>query len=184
MFLINILKNPIFVTFTNEREYPPATARTFTQNATLISGQSYGNGLYILSASSQYSSTTIDYGPYKMFGSTGEWTTETAMYAPSTGNYGGTFSFNGYNGEWIKIQLPVKIKLTKYSESTAVEENQFSTLTDNLITGIEEVFGAEIQDTYEKTTKPDQFQTVSTSYRDGIRQFQSKDLKITVYNIL
>jgi len=115
-----ILKNPIFVTFTNEREYPPATARTFTQNATLISGQSYGNGLYILSASSQYSSTTIDYGPYKMFGSTGEWTTETAMYAPSTGNYGGTFSFNGYNGEWIKIQLPVKIKLTKYKiESTS-----------------------------------------------------------------
>ena len=76
-----------------------------------------------------------------------------------------------------------KIKLTKYSESTAVEENQFSTLTDNLITGIEEVFGAEIQDTYEKTTKPDQFQTVSTSYRDGIRQFQSKDLKITDYDL-
>ena len=47
----------------------------------------------------------------------------------------------------------------------------------------EEVFGAEIQDTYEKTTKPDQFQTVSTSYRDGIRQFQSKDLKITDYDL-
>ena len=76
-----------------------------------------------------------------------------------------------------------KLKLTKYSESTAVEENQFSTLTDNLITGIEEVFGAEIQDTYEKTTKPDQFQTVSTSYRDGIRQFQSKDLKIADYDL-
>ena len=113
-----ILRNPIFVTFTNEREYPPATARTFTQNATLISGQSYGNGLYILSASSQYSDTA-DYGPYMMFGN-GTWTTETAMYAPSTGNYGGTFSFNGYNGEWIKIQLPVKIKLTKYKiESTS-----------------------------------------------------------------
>jgi len=113
-----ILRNPIFVTFTNEREYPPATARTFTQNATLISGQSYGNGLYILSASSQYSDAA-DYGPYMMFGN-GTWTTETAMYAPSTGNYGGTFSFNGYNGEWIEIQLPVKIKLTKYKiESTS-----------------------------------------------------------------
>jgi hypothetical protein len=113
-----LFKPYTFVTFTEERLYPPI--RTFTDNFTIISNQSYGNGLYVITSSSQYSiSNTDDYGPYKLFGSS-IWTVETESYTTSTGFYKGNVTFNNYNGEWVKIQLPVKIKLTKYKiESNA-----------------------------------------------------------------
>ena len=76
-----------------------------------------------------------------------------------------------------------KLKLTKYSTSSAVETDGFTELTDMIVTGIDEVFGAEIKDVQEQVTKPEQYQTVSTSYRDGIRQFQSKDIKIVDYDL-
>ena len=71
-----------------------------------------------------------------------------------------------------------KIMLTKYQNDTAVLKNGFESLTDSLVTDVDEVFGAEIQDEYVKNLKPEQFQTVTTSYRDGIRNFLSADLKI------
>jgi hypothetical protein len=71
-----------------------------------------------------------------------------------------------------------KVMLTKYQNDTAVLKNSFETLTDSLVTDVDEIFGAEIQDEYIKTTKPDIFQTVSTAYLDGIRNFVSTDLKI------
>jgi hypothetical protein len=105
-----MLKTSTFVTFTEERLYPPV--RTFTDNFTIVSDQSYGNGLYVITSSSQYSDST-DYGPYKIFGASFS-VSETALYTASTGFYKGNVTFNNYNGEWIKIQLPVKIKLTRY----------------------------------------------------------------------
>jgi hypothetical protein len=113
-----MLKTSTFVTFTEERLYPPV--RTFTDNFTIVSNQSYGNGLYVITSSSQYStSNTDDYGPYKIFGSS-FWIVETDLYRAFTGFYRGNVSFNNYNGEWVKIQLPVKIKLTRYKiESNA-----------------------------------------------------------------
>jgi len=71
-----------------------------------------------------------------------------------------------------------KVMLTKYQNDTAVLKNSFENLTDSLVTDIDEVFGVEIQDEYIKNTKPDIFQTVSTAYLDGIRNFISTDLKI------
>jgi hypothetical protein len=71
-----------------------------------------------------------------------------------------------------------KVMLTKYQNDTAVLKNSFETLTDSLVTDVDEIFGAEIKDEYIKTTKPDIFQTVSTAYLDGIRNFVSTDLKI------
>jgi hypothetical protein len=84
--------------------------------------------------------------------------------------------FNATQAYW-------KVKLTKYSEDTAVDQNQFEPTIDSIVTNIDEVFGEEIQETYAKDTKPMQFQTVSTSYRDGIRQFIEKDLKIVDYEL-
>jgi hypothetical protein len=112
-----MLKTSTFVTFTEERLYPPI--RTFTDNFTIVSDQSYGNGLYVITSSSQYSDST-DYGPYKIFGSS-FWIVETESYINFTGFYKGNVSFNNYNGEWVKIQLPVKIKLTRYKiESNSI----------------------------------------------------------------
>ena len=105
-----LFKPYTFVTFTEERLYPPV--RTFTENTTFVSNQSYGNGLYVITCSSQYSEAT-DYGPYKIFGASFS-VSETPLYTLSTGFYKGNVTFNNYSGEWIKIQLPVKIKLTKY----------------------------------------------------------------------
>lgn len=71
-----------------------------------------------------------------------------------------------------------KIMLTKYQNDTAVLKNNYESLTDSLVTDVDEIFGAEIKDEYIKNLKPEQYQTVSTAYRDGIRNFLSADLKI------
>lgn len=76
-----------------------------------------------------------------------------------------------------------KIMLTKYQNNTAVLKNNFENLTDSLVTDVDEIFGAEIRDEYIKNLKPEQFRTVSTTYRDGIRNFLSIDLKIEDYDI-
>lgn len=84
--------------------------------------------------------------------------------------------FNATQSYW-------KVKLTKYSDHNAVNPDGFDMATDAIVTNIDEVFGEEIQETYAKDTKPTQFQTVSTSYRDGVRQFMEKDLKIVDYEL-
>ena len=76
-----------------------------------------------------------------------------------------------------------KIMLTKYQNDNAVLKNNYESLTDSLVTDVDEVFGVEIRDEYVKNLKPEQYQTVSTSYRDGIRNFLSTDLKIEDYDI-
>ena len=96
------------------------------------------------------------------------------MYAVSSIAVGDRF--NATQSYW-------KVKLTKYSDHNAINPDGFEMATDAIITGIDEVFGEEIKETYEKDTKPMQFQTVSTSYRDGVRQFMEKDLKIVDYEL-
>jgi len=85
--------------------------------------------------------------------------------------------------EFNKTKSYWRIKLVKYQERTSVFKNEFEEATDNLTTGIEEIFGEQIGAEYEKNTKPDQFQTVSTSYKDGIREFISKDLSIIDFDL-
>lgn len=79
--------------------------------------------------------------------------------------------FNKSNSYW-------RVKLVKYQERTSVLKNNFEQDTDNLTTGVEEVFGERQEAEQTKDTNPQQFQTVSTSYRDGIRTFVDKELKI------
>jgi hypothetical protein len=85
--------------------------------------------------------------------------------------------FNATKSYW-------KIKLVKYQEQTEVNQGIFDDAVDSFVTGIEEVFGTEIKETYEKDTKPMQYQTVTTSYRDGIRIFQDKLINIVDYDLL
>lgn len=76
-----------------------------------------------------------------------------------------------------------RIKLVKYQERSSVIKNQFEVDTDNLTTGVEEVFGEKQKEEQEKVTNLAQFQTVTTAYRDGIRGFIHQSLKIKDYDL-
>ena len=101
-------------TFTNyavERMYPPV--RNFTAATTTVSGQTYGNGTYVVSFSSTYGG---GYDPFKCFNTSdgvgGVWEENTRYNA---GVFNSTsFIVTGYLGDWLKIQLPVAIKLTRF----------------------------------------------------------------------
>jgi len=113
----NILITPKPATFINtinnykiERMYPPV--RNFSAATTTVSGQVYGNGTYVVTFSSTYS---VGWGPWFCFNSSdingGSWLDNryTAGVFNST-----SFIVAGYLGDWIKIQLPVAIKLTRF----------------------------------------------------------------------
>jgi len=100
-------------TFTNysvERMYPPV--RNFSAATTTLSGQTYGNGTYIVS----YSSTLSSYDPWLCFNTAntagGHWTH--SRYTAGTFN-NTSFIVADYLGDWLEIQLPVAIKLTRFS---------------------------------------------------------------------
>lgn len=76
-----------------------------------------------------------------------------------------------------------RVKLVKYQDHSAVMKNEFDVATDELITGVEEVFGEAQKEEQEKVTNPQQFQTVATAYRDGIRGFIDQDLQIIDYDL-
>jgi hypothetical protein len=107
----HIPKPTTFTNYAVERMYPPV--RNFTAATTTVSGQTYGNGTYIVSFSS-----TLGGGndPWTCFNTAydagGHWA-DSGSY--TDGNYiGSAFIVAGYLGDWLKIQLPVAIKLTKF----------------------------------------------------------------------
>lgn len=79
--------------------------------------------------------------------------------------------FNKTNSYW-------RVMLKKYQERTSVSKNEFDAATDVLTTGIEEVFGERQREEQEKDSNPQQFQTVISAYKDGIRNFYNKSLEI------
>lgn len=76
-----------------------------------------------------------------------------------------------------------RVKLVKYQDRTSVIKGEFEDDTDALVTGVEEIFGERQAEEMEKDTNPQQFQTVSTLYRDGIRQFADRSLSIIDYDL-
>jgi hypothetical protein len=109
-----IPKPTTFTNYTIERMYPPV--RNFTAATTTVSGQTYGNGTYVVSYSSAYGSGSgYDFNPYTCFNTSeltgGVWSEN--RY--TAGNFNSTsFIVSGYLGDWLKIQLPIAIKLTKF----------------------------------------------------------------------
>ena len=105
-----IPKPTSFTNYTVERMYPPV--RNFTAATTTVSGQTYGNGTYVVSFSATLGSS-LD--PWTCFNTSiasgGAW--PEGRY--TAGSFNGTsFIVSGYLGDWLKIQLPVAIKLTKF----------------------------------------------------------------------
>lgn len=113
----------------NEREYPPTDKRDFvpTNNTDLeyskYISNNYGEGYYTITVSTINSDNPVN-NPIKIFNdtdsATGLW--ESVQYFNTTGFYfdsnfnnnNGKINSLNYKGDWIQIELPVKIKLTKY----------------------------------------------------------------------
>ena len=75
-----------------------------------------------------------------------------------------------------------RVMLRKYEERTSsiVEDGSaIEQQLDDLYTGVEEVFGAEQKDEYEKTTKSTQYQTVFSEVGDGVRDRIHNNLTIS-----
>ena len=102
------------------KEYPPA-AFPLSNNSPTLSNQTYGNGQYISSLSSQYS-TGHAWRAFRRddgttfsgtgFGAQNVYNTNTGLYTTGSNftNVGGS----NYFGEHIQIQLPQSIYLTSY----------------------------------------------------------------------
>ena len=105
------IHNPsLLIRDSSERIYPPV--RNFTTDTTIISGQTYGNGTYIVSSST----FNVGEDTFRVFNGTNNgWTQVWPRYEGSpAGTYSGLLSLGGFTGEWIKVQFPVSIKLTRY----------------------------------------------------------------------
>jgi hypothetical protein len=103
--------------YTEERMYPPI--HNFTNDNTLVYGESYGNGVYELSASSHW--RLPDFATYNLFLSSIVKIWHGATRYTSNGIYNGSdYIVPGYLGDWIKIKLPRPIKLTKYGLSLTI----------------------------------------------------------------
>jgi len=107
-----IPKPTTFNNYSVERMYPPV--RNFTAATTAVSGQTYGNGTYVVSYSS---SAYTGLEPWTCFNTS---LTSGGHWGESRYNTSGVFNstsfiVSGYLGDWVKIQLPVAIKLSRFS---------------------------------------------------------------------
>ena len=107
-------------------KYPPITLGGGTSNPTTatITSAPYGNGSYIYSASTQYSTTEFVGALFNGSGIYQQYTTSTASYSTVTGLYTGAVttvvSGTTYSGEWVQLQLPYAIYLTSYYRLAAL----------------------------------------------------------------
>jgi hypothetical protein len=97
--------------------YPPTAMNA---NTVTISSQSYGNGIYVSSASSVYGTGNEAYRAFDKSGGAGGagiWNSVGAYNSSGVPNIGTTTTAGGitYNGEWLQIQLPSSISLISYS---------------------------------------------------------------------
>ena len=115
--------------------YPPvslAAAGTSNPASTTLSGQTYGNGPYTYSASTQYSTGE---GVFALFNGSGVATSYTTgggvdSYNGSTGVFTGststTVSGTAYTGAWVQLQLPYAIYPTGYYRRSGQSRNELT----------------------------------------------------------
>lgn len=71
-----------------------------------------------------------------------------------------------------------RVMLRKYENHSATIKNTPDEMLTDLIVGVDDIFGEEIQNEFKKVTKPQQYQTVNKQYADGVRIFTNKHIKI------
>jgi hypothetical protein len=93
-----------------ERMYPPV--RNLASNSHTVSGQSYGNGLYVCNQSSIKDYARLAFSAFNTSINSGPHYAENNY---TSGVYNkALFIVSGYIGEWLKIKMPVSIQLSKY----------------------------------------------------------------------
>jgi hypothetical protein len=122
MIYLNSYTSFPVVVVQNSVEYPPIPG--MTTDSTSITTASYGNGTYVVSASSsypsQFNSPWLAFNKNVTANEYAGWTTATASYN-SAGTYvAGTYQtsvsgLGNLQGEHITLQLPSAITLTSYS---------------------------------------------------------------------
>lgn len=92
------------------RNYPPTG---LTGENTTVSGQTYGNGVYKVAASSTHPALPI----WHAFDSNiATWWHSADIYGYTSGVYAGSNSLvAGYPGEWLRLEMPKRIHLVSYS---------------------------------------------------------------------
>jgi hypothetical protein len=76
-----------------------------------------------------------------------------------------------------------KVMLKKYENRTSTNKEGFEEDLTDLVKGVEEVFGEEIKEEFDKVTKPLQYQTTHHRAQDGVRKFVHKDLTLNDINL-
>lgn len=76
-----------------------------------------------------------------------------------------------------------KVMLKKYENRTSTNKEGFEEDLTDLVKGVEEVFGEEIREEFDKVTKPLQYQTTHHRAQDGVRKFVHKDLTLNDINL-
>jgi hypothetical protein len=77
-----------------------------------------------------------------------------------------------------------RVMLTKYQDRSSIEKAPiYETELENLVTGVEEIFGAEIQDEYTQTSNPQQLKSAMHAWDDGVRNSTASLLKIEDYTL-
>ena len=109
-------------------EFPPAAMTTNTAN---ITGQPYGNGSYIASASTEQGGTAFAYYAFDKVLSGNRWISAANTYNATDGIYANTgvvttaASGSNYRGEWLQVLLPVPAVLTGYILSSSANGGSF-----------------------------------------------------------
>ena len=114
--ITNCTSNPCQV-----RVYPPV--RAATNNIYNVRNQAYGNGTYIIYASSSQEPIT---DAYRIFDARPNAIWSSSIRYNRDGSYFGDVTFNQLKGEWIKIKLPVQISLQSYYITPRLDNNLFT----------------------------------------------------------
>ena len=101
---VNIVELTFFEELISINEYPPIA---MTQDTTIVNGNTYGNGNYIASASSNAGAGLL---PWHTFDDTDNSWRSGSVY-PTTSTITNT---GPILGEWIQLQIPVAIKLKSF----------------------------------------------------------------------
>lgn len=77
-----------------------------------------------------------------------------------------------------------RVMLGKYQERSAVAKPEaIETEMQDLVVGMDDVFGEEREEIFVKDTKPQQLKTTAHQWDDGVRQSSSANLKIVDYDL-
>jgi len=101
---------PYVIVYDVEKLYP--SRRQFEANITTLSGESYGNGEYVVNQSSAQFANSQGFAAFD------EYTYSGAMFEPghyTNGTYNSSdYIKNDYLGEWITIKMPVSLQFTQF----------------------------------------------------------------------